>query len=119
MFLPCFFLATKVSFSEDTYAFSIFPVLLYLHLRSELLESPFMAWPTLTLRVPCSFCQDRKYGRTRRELLYEEYVEGSKRGGIGQPKEGFEVRLLRQLVHKHMLTAINTILQWLRTSEVV
>ena len=35
--------------------------------------------------------QDKKYGRTRRELLHEEYVEGSKRGGIGQPKEGFEV----------------------------
>ncbi|EIE19012.1 alpha/beta-hydrolase [Coccomyxa subellipsoidea C-169] len=36
---------------------------------------------------------DRKYGRTRRELLYEEYVEGSKRGGIGQPKDGFEGQL--------------------------
>ena len=35
--------------------------------------------------------QDKKYGRTRRELLHEEYVEGSKRGGIGQPKDGFEV----------------------------
>ena len=35
--------------------------------------------------------QDKKYGRTRRELLHEEYVEGSKRGGIGQPQHGFMV----------------------------
>ncbi|CAL8464728.1 g4263 [Coccomyxa elongata] len=43
---------------------------------------------------------DRKYGRTRRELLYEEYVEGSKRGGIGQPKEGFEGQLRAIWHHK-------------------
>ena len=36
--------------------------------------------------------QDRKHGRTRRELLREEYVEGSKHGGIGQPSTGFRVR---------------------------
>ena len=35
--------------------------------------------------------QDKRYGRTRRELLQEEYVEGSKHGGIGQPQHGFSV----------------------------
>lgn len=46
--------------------------------------------------------QDKKYGRTRRELLFMEYVEGSKRGGIGQPKEGFEVGInLEQEVAFH------------------
>ncbi|KAK9905015.1 hypothetical protein WJX75_007824 [Coccomyxa subellipsoidea] len=46
---------------------------------------------------------DRKYGRTRRELLYEEYVEGSKRGGIGQPKEGFEGQL--RAIWDHQVTS--------------
>jgi len=36
--------------------------------------------------------QDRKHGRTRRELLREEYVEGAQHGGIGQPSTGFRVR---------------------------
>lgn len=37
--------------------------------------------------------QHPKYGCTRRELLHEEYVEGSKGGGMGQPPEGFKVCL--------------------------
>lgn len=35
--------------------------------------------------------QHPKYGCTRRELLHEEYVEGSKGGGMGQPPHGFRV----------------------------
>ena len=35
--------------------------------------------------------QDRRWGRTRHSLLHEEYVEGSKGGGIGQPDHGFKV----------------------------
>eukprot|EP00884_Botryococcus_braunii_P007304 jgi/Botrbrau1/16575/Bobra.0068s0006.1 len=34
-----------------------------------------------------------KYGCTRRELLHEEYVEGSKGGGMGQPPDGFRGQL--------------------------
>ncbi|KAK9864731.1 hypothetical protein WJX84_003798, partial [Apatococcus fuscideae] len=32
---------------------------------------------------------DRRWGRTRHSLLHEEYVEGSKGGGLGQPQHGF------------------------------
>jgi hypothetical protein len=35
--------------------------------------------------------QDAKYKRTRRSLLHEEYVEGQKGGGVGQPESGFKV----------------------------
>jgi hypothetical protein len=35
--------------------------------------------------------QDAKYKRTRRSLLQEEYVEGQKGGGVGQPESGFKV----------------------------
>ncbi len=38
--------------------------------------------------------QDAKYKRTRRSLLQEEYVEGQKGGGVGQPESGFKVSLL-------------------------
>ncbi|DBA73506.1 TPA: hypothetical protein ACH3X1_011532 [Trebouxia sp. C0004] len=33
---------------------------------------------------------DAKYKRTRRSLLHEEYVEGQKGGGMGQPESGFK-----------------------------
>ena len=53
--------------------------------------------------------QDKKYGRTRRELLHEEYVEGSKRGGIGQPKDGFEVAYSPQLFAQHSARVSHTL----------
>ena len=54
--------------------------------------------------------QDKKYGRTRRELLHEEYVEGSKRGGIGQPKEGFEVLHGPAVSPSHLIACKSTLL---------
>lgn len=39
----------------------------------------------------CVYMQDAKYKRTRRSLLHEEYVEGQKGGGVGQPDAGFKV----------------------------
>ena len=53
-----------------------------------------MQWRRRVAHAGDTPAQDKKYGRTRRELLHEEYVEGSKRGGIGQPKHGFMVRLI-------------------------
>lgn len=43
--------------------------------------------------------QDAKYKRTRRSLLHEEYVEGQKGGGVGQPESGFKVSLLGLTYH--------------------
>lgn len=45
----------------------------------------------------CLALQDRKYKRTRKSLLHEEYVEGQKGGGIGQPDHGFKVAALPAL----------------------
>ena len=35
--------------------------------------------------------QDKRYKRTRRDLLLEQYVENSKGGGLGQTAAGFKV----------------------------
>ena len=35
---------------------------------------------------------DKKFKRTRRDLLHEQYVEGMRGGGQGQTKAGFKVR---------------------------
>ena len=35
---------------------------------------------------------DKKYNRTRSDLLHEQYVEGMRGGEAGQPKAGFKVR---------------------------
>ena len=46
-------------------------------------------------------------------------MEGSKRGGIGQPKAGFEVRLLRQFLDQNMPTPVYAVDKWTRATEVV
>ena len=35
--------------------------------------------------------QDDRYGKTREELLYEDYLEGAEGGGPGQAFHGFRV----------------------------
>ncbi|KAL3134650.1 hypothetical protein ABBQ32_007659 [Trebouxia sp. C0010 RCD-2024] len=43
---------------------------------------------------------DAKHRRTRRDLLHEEYVEGQKGGGVGQPDAGFKGQLHAVWTHR-------------------
>ena len=76
-----------------------------------------MNWLKQNPQVNCSAAQDKKYGRTRRELLHEEYVEGSKRGGIGQPKDGFEVLSIPELHQKSSGHMLGLVLRRLHISD--
>jgi pimeloyl-ACP methyl ester carboxylesterase len=80
---------------------------LKLHFCPATLDEPvrfgcvFCCWCfSTTHQLTTLLLQDKKYGRTRRELLHEEYVEGSKRGGIGQPRHGFMGQLRAIWMHR-------------------
>ena len=50
-------------------------------------------------------------------MLHEEYVEGSKRGGIGQPKDGFEVLSIPELHQKSSGHMLGLVLRRLHISD--
>ena len=58
-------------------------------------------WAALDKLAFMTLVQDAKYKRTRRSLLQEEYVEGQKGGGVGQPESGFKVNLLSLMYQSH------------------